>query len=112
MLLSSCGDFKNGFQTAITDTVNDVLPLSEININGVWESKDNKSYPILEFVGRSTTIVQGGFGHWSITSGYERDEEFIRIGAKTECSDLVFEIISEDSIVGRGLTEGTWIRKK
>ncbi|MDE7387205.1 MAG: hypothetical protein K2N28_08735 [Muribaculaceae bacterium] len=108
MLLSSCGDLKNGFQTFIDDKVNEVLPQSEININGVWESKDNPLWPVIEFKGKSTVVVQAIF--IPLASSYERDEEFIRI--KTDSSDLLFEIISEDSIVGRGLTEGTWIKKK
>ncbi|MDE7473757.1 MAG: hypothetical protein K2M68_09270 [Muribaculaceae bacterium] len=114
MLLSSCGDFSKGdFKTAITETVNDVLPLSEININGVWEPNDTKSYPALEFVGKSTVIVRGhGLILGPFTSGYERDEQFIRIEGDANMFNLLFEIISEDSIVGRGLTKGTWIKKK
>lgn len=79
-----------------------------ININGTWVSKDNPLYPILEFKGKSTVVIKTFLAPFA--SGYERDEEFIRV--RTDQSDLLFEIISEDSIIGSGFAKGHWIRKK
>ena len=46
----------------------------------------------------------------SFASSYERDEEFIRI--KTDKSDLLFEVVNEDSIIGSGYAKGVWIKEK
>ena len=43
-------------------------------------------------------------------SSYERDEEFIRV--RTDKSDLLFEIVNEDSIIGSGFANGLWIKEK
>ena len=83
-------------------------PVREINLKGKWESKDNALYPIIEFKGKSTFVTYTILG--SYVSSYERDEEFIRI--KTDQSDLLFEVVSEDSIIGTGFAKGVWIRKK
>ena len=40
----------------------------------------------------------------------DKDEEFLRV--KTDKSDLLFEIISEDTIKGEGFAEGLYIKKE
>lgn len=84
------------------------VPVSEINIKGKWNSKDNPFYPILEFKGKSTIVVKTIMGPF--VSSYERDEEFIRV--RTDKSDLLFEIVNEDSIIGSGFAKGVWIKEK
>jgi len=84
------------------------IPVSEIDIKGKWESKNNPFYPILEFKGKSTVVITTIMGPFA--TSYERDEEFIRV--RTDKSDLLFEVISNDSIVGSGFAKGTWIKDK
>lgn len=83
------------------------IPKSEIKLAGKWTSKDNSLYPILEFRGKSTVIIKTVFGPFA--TSYERDEEFIRV--QTDKSDLLFEVISEDSIVGSGFANGLWVKE-
>lgn len=86
------------------------IPKSEIELAGVWTSTDNLLYPILEFKGKSTVIIQDGFFSLRFVSSYERDEEFIRV--KTDQSDLLFEVVSADSLTGTGFTQGVWVKEK
>lgn len=83
------------------------IPKSEIKLAGKWTSKDNSLYPILEFKGKSTVVIKTMFGPFA--TSYERDEEFIRV--QTDKSDLLFEVISEDSIVGSGFANGLWVKE-
>lgn len=78
----------------------------DVNIIGEWKSKDNSLYPILNFKGKSTIVIKTIMGPF-VTS-YERDEEFIRV--KSDTSDLLFEVVSEDTIKGEGFSKGIWIR--
>lgn len=112
LLLSSCGNSNKVDSENAADSLIEaeaaVIPVRDININGKWESKDNPFYPVLEFKGKSTVMINTILG--PIASSYERDEEFIRI--RTDKSDLLLEVVSEDSIVGSGFAEGIWIKKK
>ncbi|MBD5243305.1 MAG: hypothetical protein HDS60_04385 [Barnesiella sp.] len=112
MLFSSCADSGQEDSRTINDSLierqPEVISIREININGKWESKDNPLYPILEFKGKSTVLITTILGQ--LAFGYERDEEFIRI--RTDQSDLLFEIVAEDSIVGSGFAKGVWIKEK
>lgn len=83
------------------------IPKSEIKLAGTWISKDNSLYHILEFKGKSTVVIKTMFGPFA--TSYERNEEFIRV--QTDKSDLLFEIISEDSIVGSGFADGLWVKE-
>lgn len=80
---------------------------SEVNLSGRWRSKDNKLYPVIEFKGKSTVVISTFLGIFP--SSYERDEEYIRV--RTDKSDLLFEVVSEDSIVGSGYAKGVWLRE-
>lgn len=82
-------------------------PKSEIKLAGIWKSKDNPLYPILEFKGKSTVVIKTIMGPYA--TSYERDEEFIRV--RTDQSDLLFEVISEDRIVGSGYAKGLWVKE-
>ena len=112
LLLSSCGNSNKVDSENAADSLIEaeaaVIPVRDININGKWESKDNPFYPELEFKGKSTVMINTILG--PLASGYERDEEFVRV--RTDQSDLLFEIISEDSLVGSGFAKGIWIRVK
>ena len=112
LLFSSCAHSGHEDSQAINDSLiqgeSEVTPIREININGKWESKDNPLYPILEFKGKSTIVIKTIMGPFA--SSYERDEEFIRV--RTDKSDLLFEIVSEDSIKGSNFAKGIWIKNK
>lgn len=84
------------------------MPKSEIKLAGIWNSKDNPLYPTLEFKGKSTVVIKTIMGPFA--TSYERDEEFIRV--RTDQSDLLFEVISADSIVGSGYAKGVWIKEQ
>lgn len=77
-------------------------------LSGVWTSEDNPLYPVLEFKGESTVVIQTIFG--SFCYGYEWDGEFIRV--RTDQSDLLFELEGKDRLVGTGWAEGVWIKEK
>lgn len=110
LTFNSCGHEKQENDHAATDSVlqTDLIANREININGKWESKDNPLYPVLEFKGKSTIVINTILG--PLASSYERDEEFIRV--RTDKSDLLFETVSEDSIIGHGFAKGIWIKDK
>lgn len=108
--ISSCRSDSNSSdkeELASTPIV-EKIPKSEIKLSGTWNSKDNPFYPVLEFKGKSTVVIKTVMGPY-VTS-YERDEEFIRV--RTDQSDLLFEVISEDSIIGSGYAKGLWIKNK
>lgn len=112
LLFSSCTHSDNGdhntVDSAPIEKEAEIEPSKEINLKGEWISKDNPLYPILEFKGKSTVVIKTMMG--SFASSYERDEEFIRI--KTDKSDLLFEVVNEDSIIGSGYAKGVWIKEK
>ena len=115
MLFSSCSHSGQEDSQTINDSLierePEVIPLREININGKWESKDNPLYPILEFKGKSTVVIIKT-NLCPFASSYERDEEFIRVRSDYYYSDLLFEIVTEDSIIGYGFAKGVWIKEK
>ena len=110
MVNSSCSLSGQERNNDDNDSINEIevttISLNDISIKGRWESKDNPLYPILEFKGKSTVMV--GTILFPLATSYERDEEFIRIN--TDQSDLLFELVSQDTIVGSGFATGTWIR--
>lgn len=106
---SSCSSDSNSSENEQLPSVPIVeeIPKSEIKLAGIWNSKDNPLYPILEFKGKSTVVLKTIIGPYA--TSYERDEEFIRV--RTDKSDLLFEVISEDSIVGSGYSKGVWVKE-
>lgn len=63
-------------------------------------------YDRLEFKGKSTVVVYDGFFGFPFPSSYELDEEFIRI--RTDKSDLLLEVIDEETLEGDGWARGTF----
>ena len=116
LLFSSCTHSGQEDAQIINDSLIErepkVIPLSEISLKGKWVSKDNSSYPILLFKGKSTVFIQASLIPFA--SSYERDEEFIRVRTDQTVVGpyLLFEIVSEDSMVGYGFADGVWIREK
>lgn len=103
----SCRKDSNSYGNEDSSSIVIEIPKSEIDLAGIWKSKDNPFYPILEFKGKSTVLIKTIMGPFA--TSYERDEEFIRV--RTDQSDLLFEVISEDSIIGSGYAEGLWVKE-
>ena len=81
----------------------------EIQPEGTFVAEDNTLYKSLTFKGKKTVVVRDAFFGMDFPSEYEKDEEFLRV--KTDKSDLLFEIISEDTIKGEGFAEGLYIKR-
>lgn len=81
----------------------------EIQPEGTFIAKDNPFYKSLTFKGKKTLVIHDAIFGMDFPSEYEKDEEFLRV--KTDKSDLLFEIISEDTIKGEGFAEGLYIKR-
>ena len=86
-----------------------VMGPKEIQPEGTFVAESNTLYKSLTFKGKKTVVVRDAFFGMDFPSEYEKDEEFLRV--KTDKSDLLFEIISEDTIKGEGFAEGLYIKK-
>ncbi|MBR1514499.1 MAG: hypothetical protein IJ622_09445 [Bacteroidales bacterium] len=81
----------------------------EIQPEGTFVANGNSLYKSLTFKGKKTVVVRDAIFGMDFPSEYEKDEEFLRV--KTDKSDLLFEIISEDTIKGEGFAEGLYIKR-
>lgn len=88
---------------------NNVKGPKEIQPEGTFIAKDNPFYKSLTFKGKKTLVIHDAIFEMDFPSEYEKDEEFLRV--KTDKSDLLFEIISEDTIKGEGFAEGLYIKR-
>jgi hypothetical protein len=79
-----------------------------IHPSGTFVSKDNPFYQSVTFKGKKTVVIRDAIFGIDFPSEYEKDEEFLQV--KTDKSDLLFEIISEDTIKGEGFAEGLYIK--
>lgn len=80
----------------------------DIQPEGTFVAQDNKFYKSLTFKGKRTVVIHDAIFGMDFPSEYDKDEEFLRV--KTDKSDLLFEIISEDTIKGEGFAEGLYIK--
>lgn len=113
-LMTSCGNNTTTDNTIQSEEQEEIIPAepvkpdkSEIDLSGKWRSKDNKLYPVIEFKGKSTIVVSTFLGE--VPRSYERDGAFIRV--LDDKSDVFYEIVSPDSIIGYEFAEGVWIRE-
>ena len=81
----------------------------EIQPEGTFFSQDNPLYKSLTFKGKKTVVIRDAIFGMEFPSEYEKDEEFLRV--KTDKSDLLFEIISEDTLMGEGFAKGLYIKE-
>ncbi len=81
----------------------------DIQPEGTFVSQDNTLYKSLTFKGKKTVVVHDAIFGMDFPSEYEKDEEFLRV--KTDKSDLLFEIISEDTIKGEGFAKGLYVKQ-
>ena len=80
----------------------------DIQPEGTFVSEDNPLYKSLTFKGRKTVVIQDGIIGMDFVTEYDKDEEFLRV--KTDKSDLLFEIITEDTLKGEGFADGLYIK--
>ena len=76
---------------------------------GTYISDENPIYKSLTFKGNNTVVIRDGFLGMEHVSEYIIDDNFIRI--KAEPSDLLFEIISRDTLSGEGFAKGLYIKE-
>ena len=75
-------------------------------LQGTFVSEDNPFYKKLVFKGKRTvSIVDAIFG-LSFATSYEVDENYIRI--RTDQSDLLFEVVDANTLIGEGFAKGTF----
>ncbi len=116
MLLFTCGCSNNpnkndGQNGGLMEEVEAILEKSpkDIQPEGTFVAKDNKLYKSLTFKGKRTVVIHDAIFGMDFPSEYDKDEEFLRV--KTDKSDLLFEIISEDTIKGEGFAKGLYIKQ-
>ncbi len=81
----------------------------DIQPQGTFITEDNHLYKSLTFKGKKTVVIRDAIWGMDYATEYEKDEEFLRI--KTDKSDLLLEIISEDTLKGEGWAEGLYIKQ-
>jgi len=116
MLLFSCGCSNNankqGQSGGLLEEVEAILEKSpkDIQPEGTFVFQGKGLYKSLTFKGKRTVVIHDAIFGMDFPSEYDKDEEFLRV--KTDKSDLLFEIISEDTIKGEGFAEGLYIKKE
>ena len=117
VLLVTCGCSGNankneGQDGGLLEEVETVLEKSpkDIQPEGTFVIQGKGLYKSLTFKGKKTVVIRDAVFGMDFPSEYDKDEEFLRV--KTDKSDLLFEIISEDTIKGEGFAEGLYIKKK
>ena len=98
---------SGGFSKKIDKTF--VKGPKDIQPQGMFITEDNPLYKSLTFKGKKTVVIRDAIWGMDYTTEYEKDEEFLRI--KTDKSDLLLEIISEDTLKGEGWAEGLYIKQ-
>jgi hypothetical protein len=108
---SNSSSNKQGQSSSLSKELDEtfVMRPKEIQPEGTFVAEGNTLYKSLTFKGKKTVVVRDAFFGMDFPSEYEKDEEFLRV--KTDKSDLLFEIISEDTIKGEGFAEGLYIKK-
>lgn len=82
----------------------------DIRPEGTFVNQGKGWYKSLTFKGKRTVVIRDAVFGMDFPSEYDKDEEFLRV--TTDKSDLLFEIISEDTIKGEGFAEGLYIKKE
>ncbi len=104
---SNNGQGQSGILTELFGGMNKKSP-KDIQPEGTFVSEDNPLYKSLTFKGRKTVVIQDGIIGMDFVTEYDKDEEFLRV--KTDKSDLLFEIITEDTLKGEGFADGLYIK--
>ena len=103
---------KEGQSSGLQEEVEAVFEKSpkDIQPEGTFVVQGKGLYKSLTFKGKKTVVIRDAVFGMDFPSEYDKDEEFLRV--KTDKSNLLFEIISEDTIKGEGFAEGLYIKKK
>ena len=117
MLLFTCSCSNNANTNeeqsgGLVENVEAVLEKSpkDIQPEGTFVIQGKGLYKSLTFKGKKTVVIRDAVFGMDFPSEYDKDEEFLRV--KTDKSDLLFEIISEDTIKGEGFAKGIYIKKE
>lgn len=78
-------------------------------LEGTFVSDENPIYKSLTFKGKNTVVIRDGFLGMEHVAEYVIDDNFIRV--KAEPSDLLFEIVSKDTLSGEGFAKGLYIKE-
>lgn len=114
LLLCGCSNYSPNGQvqsSSLSEKLEEIHKKDpkKIQPEGTFVSEGNSLYKSLTFKGKKTVVVRDAFFGMDFPSEYEKYEEFLRV--KTDKSDLLFEIISEDTIKGEGFAEGLYIKR-
>ncbi|MBR4924658.1 MAG: hypothetical protein IKZ61_02805 [Prevotella sp.] len=116
VLLFTCGCSNNankneGQSGGLLEEIEAIFEKSpkDIQPEGTFVLQGNGFYKSLTFKGKKTVVIHDDIFGMNFPSEYEKDEEFLRV--KTDKSDLLFEIISEDTLKGEGFAKGLYIKK-
>ena len=117
MLLFTCGcsnkvNNKQEQSNGLMEEVEAILEKSpkDIQPEGTFVNQGKGWYKSLTFKGKRTVVIRDAVFGMDFPSEYDKDEEFLRV--TTDKSDLLFEIISEDTIKGEGFAEGLYIKEE
>ena len=114
LFICGCSNRNGGQNGGLQKEVEAVFEKSPKDIQPegtfVIQEEGNKSfYKSLTFKGKKTVVIRDAIFGMDFPSEYDKDEEFLHV--KTDKSDLLFEIISEDTIIGEGFAEGLYIKE-
>ena len=112
VLMCICSCSNNANKNDLMGEVESVFEKSpkDIQPEGTFVIQGKGLYKSLTFKGKRTVVICDGIFGMDFPSEYDKDEEFLRV--KTDKSDLLFEIISEDTIKGEGFAEGLYIKNE
>ena len=112
LFICGCSNRNQGQNGGLLNEVEAVFQKSpkDIQPEGTFVIQGEGLYQSLTFKGKRTVVIRDGIFRMDFPSEYEKDEEFLRV--KTDKSDLLFEIISEDTIKGEGFAKGLYIKEK
>lgn len=85
-----------------------VESIQEIRPEGRYVSQSNKFYHSITFKGESTVTIEDGIWGMSFATSYEKDGVYVRV--RTDQSDLLFAVISSDTLVGEGFAKGIYVK--
>ena len=87
-----------------------IISCNNTTLNGNFVNQKKGIYKSIEIKGNTSVVVTDGLMGIPFATSYVRDGEIIRI--KTDKSDLMFTIKNNNTLVGEGFAEGTYIKSK
>lgn len=87
-----------------------IIWMNSNSLEGTYLSNDNLLYKSFTFKGKSTVVIKDDLIGFDFVTNYERDGNYIKI--KTDKSDLLLEIVTRDSLIGKGFAKGSYVKVK